>query len=405
MKSHRNIMRPPSRDAVSPDNKVKKEVSDPFFKSKNKALPELLQANLESSFNQDFSLVDIEKDSQQALELNSLAFTQGERTHFAPGQYDPGSEKGKGIIGHEFAHIVQQRSGAVEPTSIMGKGISLNEDKNLELEADITGTKAVAGHTVSPYRSVGLGMRNSMGMVQAGKNVIQMSKHPSHYGDWFDDTYALTASGTRRGVDMKMRFKPNANVDAELIGLTQSVQALHHGTPFYPNSDPFYLGRAISSGDAITNPSTGFTDEGTRIDRLKDKISPVYASQNTTSAGTPATNLQNPAMGGNGQYGYRYSSGATLNEQEAKLKDGPSIGSVDVSKNSTQVFETSALALKGGTGRHLFRFRKVGMENRCSGRTYYRSFYCIIPRGPQLNIYESCPGMEYFQIFGRKRYH
>ena len=187
----------------------------------------------------------------------------------------------------------------------------------------------------------------------------------THLGKFYDDTYALTSSGSRRrGVDMVLRFEPKSLVDAELIGLTQSVQTVHNGSHFYPNSDNFYDSRAIKSADAKNNPHTGMSDEGTRIDRVKSRNNPIYGSQSLTSTqGLEDTNLDNnttskatkvglsrldPNANATYQLGYNYKdSSNALKNKAAILADGPSIGSVDVSKNSAQYFETTALAIKG----------------------------------------------------------
>lgn len=122
-------------------------------------LPLDLQMNMESSFGQDFSGVDIHRNSQQAQHMNALAYTQGESIHFAPGEFNPHSERGRNLIGHEFAHIVQQRSGVVQPTAVLGKGLEINDNQGLENEADTLGRKAVQGEAVREYQSPSLGMK------------------------------------------------------------------------------------------------------------------------------------------------------------------------------------------------------------------------------------------------------
>lgn len=333
------------KPATNSHNFLDKSGSESFFKSKNNALPPQLQQNLESSMQQDFSGVEIHKDSERARELNALAFAEGEAIHFAPGQFDPGSTEGKNLIGHEFAHVAQQRDGSVQPTNVMHDGTALNDDKSLEHDADKRGENAAAGNSISMYHSSPMGIRNSVGAAQAKGNVAQLAKQTSHYGEWFDDTYSLIASGQRRGVDMTLRFKPGPNVDAELIGLTQTHQAIHNGAAFYLNSDQFYKGHAIQSADAINNKRVGLTDEGTHIDRVKQYNNPIYPVQSEPSASLADTNVS----AGWGQHGFRFTDSATktLKQQDAKLIDSPAVGSVDMRKNSAQVFETAAIATKG----------------------------------------------------------
>jgi len=108
------------------------------------SMPNDLQSRMENSFGVDFSDVDIHKDSEQAPSLSSLAYTQGNDIHFAPGQYDPGSQKGQELLGHELSHVVQQRDGRVRPTK-QGKGMPVNDNPSLEKEADEMGAKAAQG--------------------------------------------------------------------------------------------------------------------------------------------------------------------------------------------------------------------------------------------------------------------
>jgi|GEM_PF-6753313 len=107
-------------------------------------LPPTVQAKMENSFGEDFSDVSIHKDSPQSKELNAYAHTQGNDIHFAPGMYNPESQKGQELLGHELTHVVQQRQGRVQPT-VQKKGININDDEGLEKEADEMGEKAAKG--------------------------------------------------------------------------------------------------------------------------------------------------------------------------------------------------------------------------------------------------------------------
>lgn len=125
----------------------------PVQRKRNNNLPEDLQTKMEDSFGQDFSGVKIQKDSQEAVNLNALAFTEGDSIHFAPGKFDPSSESGQELIGHELTHVVQQRSGVVKP-SIQNKGKSINKDRKLEREADIFGQIAAKGEKINHSYSI-----------------------------------------------------------------------------------------------------------------------------------------------------------------------------------------------------------------------------------------------------------
>ncbi|HHG84320.1 MAG TPA: DUF4157 domain-containing protein, partial [Bacteroidetes bacterium] len=104
-------------------------------------LPGDVKGQMESSLGADFSGVKVHTNSSQAGKLGALAFAQGNDIHFAPGQFNPGSESGKNLIGHELAHVVQQREGRVKATGKEG-GVAVNTNKSLEAEADSLGKKA-----------------------------------------------------------------------------------------------------------------------------------------------------------------------------------------------------------------------------------------------------------------------
>ncbi|QHT70508.1 DUF4157 domain-containing protein [Rhodocytophaga rosea] len=94
------------------------------------------------AFGADFSDVNIHQ-GEQATQVGALAFAQGNDIHFAPGQYDPQSQRGQELLGHELTHVVQQRQGRVQPTTQAG-GLPVNDDHSLEAEADEMGKRAVS---------------------------------------------------------------------------------------------------------------------------------------------------------------------------------------------------------------------------------------------------------------------
>ncbi len=106
-------------------------------------LPDRLRAQMESSMGTDFSSVRVH-EGPRASSIGALAYTQNTDIHFAPGQYDPASQGGQELIGHELAHVVQQAQGRVAPTA-QAKGAAINNEPALEREADEVGTKAARG--------------------------------------------------------------------------------------------------------------------------------------------------------------------------------------------------------------------------------------------------------------------
>ena len=76
-----------------------------------RALPESVKAYFEPRFGYDFSKVRVHNDSraaETARALNARAFTLGREIIFDSGQYLPGTNSGKRLLGHELTHTVQQ---------------------------------------------------------------------------------------------------------------------------------------------------------------------------------------------------------------------------------------------------------------------------------------------------------
>ncbi|XXT22746.1 DUF4157 domain-containing protein [Sorangium sp. So ce429] len=104
-------------------------------------MPEAVQQKMEGAFSADFSDVRVHAGSARATALGALAYTQGSDIHVAPGRWAPETGRGQELLGHELAHVVQQREGRVRATAQM-KGVALNDDPALEREADAMGARA-----------------------------------------------------------------------------------------------------------------------------------------------------------------------------------------------------------------------------------------------------------------------
>ncbi|WP_227814766.1 eCIS core domain-containing protein [Nitrogeniibacter aestuarii] len=79
-------------------------------------LPGAERAFYEDRFGHDFHQVRIHHDAQadrSARAVNAQAYTVGEHVVFRQGHFAPGSSRGRELIAHELAHVVQQRTGGV----------------------------------------------------------------------------------------------------------------------------------------------------------------------------------------------------------------------------------------------------------------------------------------------------
>ncbi|MEH1966132.1 eCIS core domain-containing protein [Nostoc sp.] len=117
-------------------------------------LPEPVLAKMQTAFNTNLSNVKIHTDGQ-AEKLGSQAFASGNNLHFTQGKYDPNSQSGQALIGHELTHVVQQRQGRVNIPQLPQDGNSIVvQDQALETEADVLGSKAAASSDVDSKQSI-----------------------------------------------------------------------------------------------------------------------------------------------------------------------------------------------------------------------------------------------------------
>ncbi len=112
-------------------SQVRSGIKGPIQNKKNDALSKELQKQLEFSIGRDFSNVGIQKKSRKALDQKSLAYTQGECTYFAPGQFDPYTANGENLIARKADRVLQQQTAGgaeSEPSAAQVAEERLNEN-------------------------------------------------------------------------------------------------------------------------------------------------------------------------------------------------------------------------------------------------------------------------------------
>lgn len=107
---------------------VKKKVNDT-------GLPNQLKTGIEDLSGFSMDDVKVYNNSSQPTQLQDDAYLQGTDIHLATGQ-----EKHQP---HEAWHVVQQKQGRVKPTLQIKAKLSINDDDQLEKEADAMGRKAL----------------------------------------------------------------------------------------------------------------------------------------------------------------------------------------------------------------------------------------------------------------------
>jgi Domain of unknown function (DUF4157) len=109
--------------------------------SGGRVLPDAVCSKMETMLGADFSNVRVHV-GPQAERIGAIAFTVGSDIYFAPGRYQPNTMQGQQLLGHELAHVVQQREGRVR--NPLGSGLAVVQDHALEAEADRLGRLAGA---------------------------------------------------------------------------------------------------------------------------------------------------------------------------------------------------------------------------------------------------------------------
>jgi hypothetical protein len=112
------------------------QLVQPIQKKANKTgLPDHLKSGIEHLSGYALDDVKVHYNSEKPADLQAHAFAQGSDIHIAPGQ-----EK---HLPHEAWHVVQQKQGRVKANKQLKGKVPVNDEKELEKEADVMGAKAV----------------------------------------------------------------------------------------------------------------------------------------------------------------------------------------------------------------------------------------------------------------------
>ncbi|MFS0724392.1 DUF4157 domain-containing protein [Paenibacillus sp. 1P07SE] len=101
-------------------------------KAKDNGLPAPLKSGIESLSGISMDDVNVHYNSPKPDQLNAAAYAHGTDIHLGAGQEQH--------LPHEAWHIVQQAQGRVRPTAQL-KEMAVNEDPQLEREADVMGSR------------------------------------------------------------------------------------------------------------------------------------------------------------------------------------------------------------------------------------------------------------------------
>lgn len=341
------------------------------------ALPRELRSSLESYFRAPLDRVRVHSDAASQAMADSLgarAFTLGENIHLgSAGAVTTGSSRNE-LLAHEVVHTLQQ--GHAGPATKLKVGAS---GDRYEQQADrLSAAFARGEHT------------EALAVDRVGSPVVQRSMQPTHYGNFEDFLYDFVTdpAGTNVGVEMYMKFHPNTNALADDIGLTQVAMGTKRGATF-------------TTGIMGLHQATSGAGVGRFVDRVPSYPNPIYPTTQTVNpGGDPArladyatlgiTALPVPVGGGRhydgwGRHGYRREVNGAFVTQPAELYDAPTYGGVAI-PNSSQTFETAALAISGAQNSTYYGSVEWGWTTDAAGAMTKVPFRVVSEGVPSVNF-------------------
>ncbi|GGY13765.1 eCIS core domain-containing protein [Paludibacterium paludis] len=289
-------------------------------------LPDRLKSGIEHLAGLPMDDVRVHRNSALPAQLHAHAFTQGTDIHLGAGQ--------DRHLAHEAWHVVQQKQGRVKPTIQLHGGVAINDEKELENEADRMGERAQRGVPAPmPAAPGGAPAVHAVGAVvqhkrlagQPAENIIQCATKTSLYGTFETEAYAIKDGAEGDEVDFNLTFLPKDSADATKVALVQVVKSVYKGD--IEASTPNNIAKQ--------------TEQGHEIDQHPTNRNPLYATEdepadNADTLAAYATN--HPSIG---QHAIKR-TGTWV--QKARLIDEPTIAD---EADSSMEFETSALAIEG----------------------------------------------------------
>jgi hypothetical protein len=301
----------------------------------------------ENRFGHDFGKVRVHADggaAKSSAALGASAYTLGAEIVFGDGEYRPETPRGRYLLAHELAHVVQQDGTTLsEATPEVG-----NPSDHAEVEAD-----AAAQSVLGPNAAARVSALSS----SSSKPVLRKKPVTSWGGKFDNPVYELCSDkactknkedGSRSyGVNMAITFTPNDSVNAEKIALVQTAQTLVDNQAQVVSGD---YDVAVSRMVDPTGAEGATQGPGLHIDALPPYRTPLAGmadpdkGSKSLAESTPGETSEN-VKGYKAQFGW-HSTKKSPKTQAAVFSDIPRYGAKK-SEEASQVFETTALAVEG----------------------------------------------------------
>ena len=145
--------------AVSRTPEVSEDVAGRInaARGSGEALPDSIRASLEPHFGRDFSDVRVHAGAEAdalSQQLGAKAFTTGQDIFFRSGDYQPESEEGKKLLGHEMTHVVQQGGASVSRQAVEAEEKAPAGEREAEEALDEAKAKAISNMSTANIRAL-----------------------------------------------------------------------------------------------------------------------------------------------------------------------------------------------------------------------------------------------------------
>lgn len=177
-------------------------------KTNNTGLPDALKSGVENLSGYSMDDVRVHYNSSKPTQLKALAYTQGADIHVASGQ-----EK---HLAHEAWHVVQQKQGRVHPSTQL-QGINMNDNEELEKEADVMGNEVI--HFFDKYPKPFAKSRNYKKKSSSNFDIVQC---------------------------LRLKTAPTVMIDIGTLSLFRLLDYYHR-----PDPDPDIYGVYFDAGDKV----------------------------------------------------------------------------------------------------------------------------------------------------------
>ncbi|PWT95628.1 MAG: hypothetical protein C5B52_17420 [Bacteroidetes bacterium] len=152
---------------------------------KGKSINSGTRKQMETAFGTDFSDVELHTDvnaNEVSGGMQARAFTYGNHISFASGEYQPDTITGDALLAHELAHVVQQRNGKSQGTSLDNQALEEDADSTAigaiaEMKSSVKNPKGRLDRKVAPRLKSKLQLQRCNGKSADEKHALQVRLH------------------------------------------------------------------------------------------------------------------------------------------------------------------------------------------------------------------------------------